>query len=74
MSLSVAGVWQVDVWDQTVWTDGVWREGAPTTPTAPDSEGLEYTLPSKKRGWMVSKQDRGWCIATSKAHYTLEEK
>lgn len=29
MSLSVAGVWAVDVWDQTVWADGVWREGAP---------------------------------------------
>jgi len=29
MSLSVAGVWQVDVWDQTVWADGVWREGSP---------------------------------------------
>lgn len=27
MSLSVTGVWQVDVWDQTVWADGVWREG-----------------------------------------------
>ena len=27
MSLSVAGVWAVDVWDQTVWADGVWREG-----------------------------------------------
>ena len=29
MSLSVAGVWAVDVWDQTVWADGVWREGEP---------------------------------------------
>ena len=27
MSLSVAGVWAVDVWDQTVWADDVWREG-----------------------------------------------
>ena len=27
MSLSIAGVWAVDVWDQTVWADGVWREG-----------------------------------------------
>jgi len=28
MSLSVAGIWAVDVWDQTVWADGVWQEGA----------------------------------------------
>jgi hypothetical protein len=32
MSLSVAGVWQVDVWNQTVWADDVWREGEPAAP------------------------------------------
>ena len=35
MSLSIDGVWKVDVWAQTVWADGVWREGAPPAPPAP---------------------------------------
>lgn len=32
MSLSVAGVWAVDVWNQTVWADDVWREGEAAAP------------------------------------------
>lgn len=40
----------------------------------PDSEGLEYTLPAKKRGYILSKLDKGYTLKTKKSHYNLEEK
>jgi len=47
MSLSVAGVWAVDVWDQTVWADGVWREGEYVLPLL---SGLSMIMRMRKRG------------------------
>jgi len=40
----------------------------------PDSEGLEYTLPRKKRGYMLSKIDRGYTLKLNKSHYNLNER
>jgi len=73
MSLSVAGVWQVGVWDQTVWSDGVWREGAPTTPTAPDSEGLEYTLKGNRAHFIFNENVTQYTIDTNRLHYSFDD-
>lgn len=61
MSLSIAGVWQVDTWSQTVWANGVWREGA----------RAEYPVPLI-RTMLVNADNRRSLIGSDDRVLTIE--
>ena len=60
MSLSVAGVWAVDVWDQTVWADDVWREGEYTRITFMDGVMEEEEWYHNRRKQYANRRRIGW--------------